>query len=132
MVTKAEIRATARSLCFQACTDCASADECDPDEHWVEEARAALDLSITPHLATFANEGPDAFFVPPNAFYSSQRVQIANLAAEFRSLMRPMNMVPPNLLANERRTVIAGLGAKVPTDMRASRAVFSRITRAST
>jgi hypothetical protein len=51
MVTKAEIRATARSLCFQACTDCASADECDPDEHWIEEARVALESDGRSHLS---------------------------------------------------------------------------------
>lgn len=45
MATKAEIRASAKSLCFQACTDCTSADECDPDENWIEEARAALETN---------------------------------------------------------------------------------------
>jgi hypothetical protein len=57
MVTDAELRTTARSLCFRACTDCKSADECDPDKHWIEVARAALELetdrpnrlSIIPH-----------------------------------------------------------------------------------
>lgn len=42
-MTKAEIRAMAQLLCFQACTGCESADECDPDENWIEEARAALE-----------------------------------------------------------------------------------------
>ena len=42
MATKAEIRTMAKALCFQACTDCKSADECDPDESWIKEARAAL------------------------------------------------------------------------------------------
>jgi hypothetical protein len=45
MATKAEIRASAKSLCFRACTDCTSADECDPDENWIEEARAALETN---------------------------------------------------------------------------------------
>jgi hypothetical protein len=45
MATKVEIRASAKSLCFQACTDCMSADECDPDENWIEEARAALETN---------------------------------------------------------------------------------------
>jgi hypothetical protein len=56
-VTIAELKATAKSLCFRACTDCKSADECNPDELWIEEARAALELetgrpsrlSIIPH-----------------------------------------------------------------------------------
>jgi len=43
MTTKAENRTTAKALCFQACTDCKSADECDPDENWMKEARAALE-----------------------------------------------------------------------------------------
>jgi hypothetical protein len=45
MATKAEIRVSAKSLCFRACTDCTSADECDPDENWIEEARAALETN---------------------------------------------------------------------------------------
>ena len=45
MATKAEISASAKSLCFRACTDCTSADECDPDENWIEEARAALETN---------------------------------------------------------------------------------------
>jgi hypothetical protein len=44
MVTNAELRATAKWLCFRACTDCKSADECDPDENWIKEARASLEL----------------------------------------------------------------------------------------
>jgi hypothetical protein len=44
MVTNAELRATAKSLCFRVCTDCKTADECDPDEHWIGEARVALEL----------------------------------------------------------------------------------------
>ena len=43
MVTAAEIRATAKRLCFQACTDCESADECKPDENWLKEARTVLE-----------------------------------------------------------------------------------------
>ena len=42
MTTKVQIRAAAKALCFRACTDCRSADECDPDDNWIEEARAAL------------------------------------------------------------------------------------------
>ncbi len=38
LATKAEIGAAAKALCFRACTDCKSADECDPDENWIEEA----------------------------------------------------------------------------------------------
>jgi hypothetical protein len=43
VTTKVQIRATAKALCFQACTDCKSADECDPDDNWIEEARAVLE-----------------------------------------------------------------------------------------
>lgn len=43
MTTKNQIRATAKALCFRACTDCKSADECDPDDNWMVEARAALE-----------------------------------------------------------------------------------------
>ena len=43
LATKAKIRATAKALCFRACTDCKSADECDPDENWIEEAMATLE-----------------------------------------------------------------------------------------
>ena len=43
LATKAKIMATARALCFRACTDCKSADECDPDENWIEEALATLE-----------------------------------------------------------------------------------------
>ncbi len=43
MATKAKIRATAKALCFRACTDCKSADECDPDKNWIEEALAILE-----------------------------------------------------------------------------------------
>jgi len=39
-VTTVQIRAAAKALCFQACTDCRCADECDPDDNWIEEARA--------------------------------------------------------------------------------------------
>ena len=43
LATKAEIRAAAKALCFRACTDCKSADECDPDKNWIEEALAILE-----------------------------------------------------------------------------------------
>ena len=43
MATKAKIRAMAKALCFRACTDCKSADECDPDKNWIEEALAILE-----------------------------------------------------------------------------------------
>ena len=43
LATKAKIRTVAKALCFRACTDCKSADECDPDENWIEEARATLE-----------------------------------------------------------------------------------------
>ena len=43
MATKAKIRAVAKALCFRACTDCKSADECDPDKNWIEEALAILE-----------------------------------------------------------------------------------------
>lgn len=43
MTTRVQIRATAQALCFRACTDCKSADECDPDDNWIEEARVALE-----------------------------------------------------------------------------------------
>ena len=43
LATKAEIRAAAKALCFRACTDCKSADECDPDENWIEEALVTLE-----------------------------------------------------------------------------------------
>jgi methylphosphotriester-DNA--protein-cysteine methyltransferase len=43
LATKAKIRATAKALCFRACTDCKSADECDPDENWIKEALAILE-----------------------------------------------------------------------------------------
>jgi DNA-binding SARP family transcriptional activator len=43
VTTRVQIRATAKALCFRACTDCKSADECDPDDNWIEEARAALE-----------------------------------------------------------------------------------------
>jgi hypothetical protein len=43
VTTKIQIRATAKALCFRACTDCKSADECDPDDNWMVEARAALE-----------------------------------------------------------------------------------------
>ena len=39
---KAKVRATAKALCFRACTDCKSEDECDPDENWIKEALAIL------------------------------------------------------------------------------------------
>jgi hypothetical protein len=42
LATKAKIRAMAKALCFRACTDCKSADECDPDKNWIEEALAIL------------------------------------------------------------------------------------------
>jgi len=42
VTTKVQIREAAKALCFRACTDCRSADECDPDDNWIEEARAAL------------------------------------------------------------------------------------------
>lgn len=45
MTTKVQIRAAAKALCFQACTDCRSADECDPDDNWIEEARAAFEAN---------------------------------------------------------------------------------------
>lgn len=45
MPTKVQIRATAKALCFRACTDCKSADEGDPDDNWIEEARAALEAN---------------------------------------------------------------------------------------
>ena len=32
-----------KALCFRACTDCKSADECDPDKNWIEEALAILE-----------------------------------------------------------------------------------------
>jgi hypothetical protein len=51
MVTRAEIRATAKSLCFRACTDCKSADECDPDDNWMEEAQAALEVDGPDQIA---------------------------------------------------------------------------------
>ncbi len=43
LATKANIRAMAKALCFRACTDCKSADECDPDKNWIEEALAILE-----------------------------------------------------------------------------------------
>ena len=43
MATKAKIRAMAKALCFRACADCKSADECDPDKNWIEEALAILE-----------------------------------------------------------------------------------------
>jgi hypothetical protein len=43
VTTKTRIRAKAQSLCFLACMDCKSADECDPDDAWLKEARVALD-----------------------------------------------------------------------------------------
>jgi hypothetical protein len=43
LATKAEIRAAAKALCFRASTDCKSADECDPDENWIEEALVTLE-----------------------------------------------------------------------------------------
>jgi hypothetical protein len=43
LATKAKIMATAKALCFRACTDCKSADECDPDENWIKEALAILE-----------------------------------------------------------------------------------------
>ena len=43
LATKAKIRAVAKALCFRACTDCKSADECDPDKNWIEEALAILE-----------------------------------------------------------------------------------------
>jgi hypothetical protein len=43
MVTETEIRATAKRLCFRACTDCESADECDPDDNWLKEAWIVLE-----------------------------------------------------------------------------------------
>ena len=45
MTTKVQIRAAAKALCFRACTDCGSADECDPDDNWIEEARATLEAN---------------------------------------------------------------------------------------
>jgi hypothetical protein len=42
VATKVELKAAAQELCFRACTDCESADECDPDEAWIEEARVTL------------------------------------------------------------------------------------------
>jgi hypothetical protein len=44
MATDEEVRAEAKALCFEACTGCKSADECDPDENWMKEARAALEV----------------------------------------------------------------------------------------
>ena len=43
MATDEEVRAAAKSLCFEACTDCKSANECDPDDNWMKEARAAIE-----------------------------------------------------------------------------------------
>jgi hypothetical protein len=48
MATKAEVRTTAKVLCFRACTDCKSADECEPDDNWIEEAQAALKADLVP------------------------------------------------------------------------------------
>lgn len=45
MTTKVQVRAAAKALCFRACTDCRSADECDPDDNWIEEARTALEAN---------------------------------------------------------------------------------------
>jgi hypothetical protein len=45
VTTKTQIRAKAQALCFRAWMDCESADECDPDEAWIKEARLALDAN---------------------------------------------------------------------------------------
>jgi hypothetical protein len=55
MATKAEIREKAKALCFKACMDCKSADECDPDEAWFEDARAALKISPPPRRNSVAS-----------------------------------------------------------------------------
>jgi len=34
-----------RAHAYRRRTDCTSADECDPDENWIEEARAALETN---------------------------------------------------------------------------------------
>ena len=47
LATKAQIRVEAKLMCFRACMDCNSADECDPDDAWMEEARAALEADET-------------------------------------------------------------------------------------
>jgi hypothetical protein len=43
MATDEEVRAAAKTLCFEACTDCKSADECDPDDNWIKEARGVVE-----------------------------------------------------------------------------------------
>jgi len=45
VTTKTQIRAKAQALCFQACMDCESADECDPDDAWIKEARNVLEAN---------------------------------------------------------------------------------------
>jgi len=45
MATKADVTVRAKELCFRACTDCKSANECDPDEAWIEEARVSLEAN---------------------------------------------------------------------------------------
>ena len=52
LATKAKIRAMAKALCFRACTDCKSADECDPDKNWIEEALAILEGRADWSMAT--------------------------------------------------------------------------------
>jgi hypothetical protein len=37
-------QATAKVLPFPARTDCKSADECDPRDNWLKEARATLEV----------------------------------------------------------------------------------------
>jgi hypothetical protein len=43
MAMRYDIRMAAQALCFRACTDCKSADECDPDINWLYQAKTILE-----------------------------------------------------------------------------------------
>jgi hypothetical protein len=85
MVTEAEIWATAKRLCFRACTDCESADECDPDDSWLKEARAALEAdgagSARPSVVRVGDRpgpaglGPGGFFLLRHYSYQIHSAQ---------------------------------------------------------
>jgi methylphosphotriester-DNA--protein-cysteine methyltransferase len=62
VTTTVQIRAAAQALCFRACTDCKSADECEPDDNWIEEARAALEVDKIKSKSKPANPRDVTFF----------------------------------------------------------------------
>jgi len=79
LARKAEIRAAAKALCFRACTDCKSADECDPDENWIEEALVTLERAGAAQIG----RGPESRFrYPVRPVGNSQTADEARPAPE--------------------------------------------------